>query len=116
MQVLTIPHLKYEIRVWYGIGIVTHLDCTRSTKKTFSLDYIDGYEERNQIREKIRQCFEGINVHGLPMLSIPEGESVDYQWLNGRFKVWILTCIRINLRKIDFLDLKTRRGGVMAQN
>ena len=34
----------------------------------------------------MRQCFEGINVHGLPMLSIPEGESVDYPFLNGRFK------------------------------
>ena len=52
----------------------------------FLKDYIDGYEERNQIREKMRQCFEGINVHGLPMLSIPEGESVDYPFLNGRFK------------------------------
>ena len=34
----------------------------------------------------MRQCFEGINVHGLPMLSIPDGEGVDYPFLNGRFK------------------------------
>ena len=32
------------------------------------------------------ECFDGINVHGLPMLSIPEGEDVDYPFLNGRFK------------------------------
>ena len=49
-------------------------------------DYIPGSEERNNIRAKMTECFDGINVHGLPMLSIPEGEDVDYPFLNGRFK------------------------------
>ena len=50
------------------------------------LDYIPGSEKRNDIRSKINQCFDGIGVHGLPMLSIPEGEDVDYPYLSGRFK------------------------------
>ncbi len=53
---------------------------------TFVLDFIEGSEERNQIRAKMTQCFDGISVHGLPMLSIPDGEDVDYPYLNGRFK------------------------------
>ena len=52
----------------------------------FFKDYIPGSEERNNIRAKMTECFDGINVHGLPMLSIPEGEDVDYPFLNGRFK------------------------------
>ena len=49
-------------------------------------DYIEGSEERNQIREKMKQCFQDIAVHGLPLLSVPEGEEIDYPFLNGRFK------------------------------
>ena len=49
-------------------------------------DYIDGHEKRNQIREKMKQCFEGINVIGLPSLMIPKGKGVEYQYLNGRFR------------------------------
>ena len=49
-------------------------------------DYINGSEERNNIRAKMTQCFDGVSVHGLPMLSIPDGEDVDYPFLNGRFK------------------------------
>ena len=50
------------------------------------IDYIPGSDKRNNIRTKINQCFDGIGVHGLPMLSIPEGEDVDYPYLSGRFK------------------------------
>ena len=50
------------------------------------LDYIPGSDKRNDIRTKINQCFDGIGVHGLPMLSIPDGEDVDYPYLSGRFK------------------------------
>ena len=37
------------------------------------------------------QCFDGISVHGLPMLAIPPGEEVDYPLLNGRFKDGLAT-------------------------
>ena len=49
-------------------------------------DYIPGYEERNMIRDKINQCFAGIEVHGLPVLTIPPNKTVDYPYLNERFR------------------------------
>ena len=49
-------------------------------------DYIDGSKERNEIRQKLQQCFDGVTVHGLPSLTIPPGEGVDYPLLDGRFK------------------------------
>ncbi len=53
----------------------------------FLPDFIEGSEERNQIRDKIRQCFDGVSVHGLPYLrDIPEGEGVDYPYLSERFQ------------------------------
>ena len=60
----------------YSVSLYTHSKDKRDFKISclLFLDYIDGYEERNRIRAKITQCFESINVHGLPMLSIPDGE------------------------------------------
>jgi len=79
-------------------------------------DYIDGYEERNQIREKMRQCFEGINVHGLPMLSIPDGESVDYPFLNGRFKDGLAAISNSIVQRLDTPRLVTVAGNTMVLN
>ena len=50
-------------------------------------DYIDGALERNKIRQQLLECFDGVSVHGLPTLTnIPPGESIDYPYLDGRFK------------------------------
>jgi hypothetical protein len=70
-----------------------HCDLNQQFSNFFksSIDYIDGSEERNQIRSKMQQCFDGISVHGLPLLSIPDGEDVDYRYLNGRFKDGLAT-------------------------
>ena len=34
----------------------------------------------------MNQCFNGIEAHGLPVLTIPPGENVDYPFLNERFQ------------------------------
>ena len=64
-------------------------------------DYIDGHEMRNQIREKMKQCFEGINVIGLPSLRIPKGKGVEYQYLNGRFKDGIAAISNTIINRLD---------------
>ena len=49
-------------------------------------DYIEGSTERNEIRKKLQECFDGVTVHGLPSLTVPPGQDVDYPILDGRFK------------------------------
>ena len=49
-------------------------------------DYIDGAEERNEIRHKLLDCFDGISVRGLPVLNIESGQEIDYSVLDQRFK------------------------------
>jgi hypothetical protein len=49
-------------------------------------DYISGAEERNKIREKMSGYFNQISVIGLPTLTIPPGEDLDFQHLDERFK------------------------------
>ena len=50
-------------------------------------DYIEGALERNKIRQQLRECFDGVSVHGLPTITnIPPGESIDYPYLDERFK------------------------------
>ena len=48
--------------------------------------HIPGYEERNLIRQKMSECFAGVSVIGLPILTLEEGQEVDYPILNERFK------------------------------
>ena len=64
----------------------------------------------------MRQCFEGINVHGLPMLSIPEGESVDYPFLNGRFKDGIAAISNSIVQRLDSPRMVTVAGKTMVLN
>jgi len=49
-------------------------------------DYIEGSTERNEIRKKLQECFDGVTVLGLPTLTVPPGENIDYPILDGRFK------------------------------
>ena len=49
-------------------------------------DHIDGSEERNKIRQKLTQCFNGVSVHGLPILNIEPGQDIDYDVLSPRFQ------------------------------
>ena len=42
--------------------------------------------ERNEIREKMKQCFDGISVHGLPDVGEHDVEGVDYPILDERFR------------------------------
>ena len=45
-----------------------------------------GATERNEIRRKMKDCFKGISVIGLPFLTIPDDEDFDYPILNDRFR------------------------------
>ena len=47
------------------------------------------------------QCFDGVNVHGLPMLSIPEGEDIDYQFLTGRFKDGLAAMVNSVIQRLQ---------------
>ena len=49
-------------------------------------DYIPGADERNEIRKKLQECFNGLSVHGLPVVNIASGQEIDYPILNERFK------------------------------
>ena len=61
-----------------------------------------GADERNQIRQKIRECFNGVTVIGLPYVTLEEGQEFDYPALNDRFKKGlhsIASIVRQNLDK-----------------
>ena len=46
-----------------------------------------GEDEKNKIRYKMVQCFDGISAHGLPWLTLPDDvDNVDYPYLNDRYK------------------------------
>lgn len=47
-------------------------------------DYIEGAEERNKIRQKLITCFNGVSVHGLPVVTA-SGPHLQYQDLPTRF-------------------------------
>ena len=62
---------------------------------------MDGSEERNEVRNKMVQCFDGIGFHGLPMLSLtPEAEGVDYPYLSDRFKKSLAVIIESIIEKL----------------
>merc|ERR1712142_888982 len=50
---------------------------------TVEPDYIPGYDKRNAVRQKLKQCFAQLTVHGLPLLYTP---NVNYDALNDRFR------------------------------
>ena len=58
-----------------------------------------GSQERNEIREKMKQCFDGISVHGLPRVSIPDGEELDYPLLDERFRTGLASMANTILEK-----------------
>ena len=62
-------------------------------------DWIDGYQERNEIRDKITDCFGGISVHGLPVLSIESGQEIDYPILDDRFKAGLAAMANLIIEK-----------------
>ena len=62
-------------------------------------DYIPGYEERNEIRNKLTDCFDGISVHGLPVLNIESGQEIDYPILDERFKGGLAAIANVILEK-----------------
>ena len=62
------------------------------------------------------QCFEGINVHGLPMLSIPDGESVDYPYLSGRFKDGLTAISNTIVQRLNTPRKVTVAGNSMILN
>ena len=50
-------------------------------------NYIPGSEERNEIRDKLVECFDGVSVHGLPQIrNLTAGQEIDYSVLDERFK------------------------------
>ena len=65
-------------------------------------DYISGSEERNEIRNKLADCFDGISVHGLPILNIESGQEIDYPILNERFKNGLTAIAETILEKTPF--------------
>ena len=75
------PHYGYFIVVINKMVGNTPDEDMLNNLMTPEPDYIDGYEERNTIRDKLRQCFEGVDVHGLPTLTINSGDKIDYKLL-----------------------------------
>lgn len=54
----------------------------------FPLFSIEGYDKRNQIRKKLRKCFEGLSVHGLPKMNrIPTYSNLDERFKQGLAKI-----------------------------
>ena len=54
------------------------------------------------IRNKIVQCFDGIGVHGLPMLSLPpEADGVDYPFLSDRFKTSLVSIVESIIERLS---------------
>ena len=51
-------------------------------------DFTEDSRTRNKIRRQLEQCFDGVTVHGLPVLTVPKGTEICYPVLdqNSRFK------------------------------
>lgn len=64
----------------------------------------------------MRQCFDSVTVHGLPMLSIPDGESVDYPFLNGRFKDGLDAISNSIVQRLNTPRIVTVAGNAMVLN
>ena len=62
-------------------------------------DYISGSQERNDIRTKLLQCFDGLSVHGLPVLTVQPGQEIDYPILDDRFKASLASIANTILEK-----------------
>ena len=59
----------------------------------------DGSQERNEIRKKLTQCFNGVSVHGLPILSLQPGQEIDYDILTPRFQVGLAKIANTTISK-----------------
>ena len=46
-----------------------------------------GATERNEIRRKMKECFNGVSVYGFPYLTIDENQDFDYSVLDDRFRL-----------------------------
>ena len=69
---------------------------------TYEPDYLPGAEERNEIRNKLSECFDGISVHGLPTLVIEDGQEIDYPILSDRFKGGLAAIANVMLEKSQY--------------
>ena len=79
-------------------------------------DYIPGYEERNEIRNKLTDCFDGISVHGLPVLNIESGQEIDYPILDERFKGGLAAIANVILEKAPVPRTVTVGGMTLELN
>ena len=77
-------------------------------------DHIDGSEERNDIRKKLTQCFNGVSVHGLPGLAIQPGQDITYEILTPRFKEG-LAKIATTIINHTYQPRKVTVGGVARE-
>ena len=58
--------------------------------------------ERNEIRDKINQCFDGISVHGLPDVGEHDGEELDYPLLDERFRTGLASMANTILERSPY--------------
>ena len=49
-------------------------------------DFMEGATERNLVRQKLNECFQSVSLHGLPYLTLQDGEEFGYPVLNDRFR------------------------------
>ena len=73
-------------------------------------DYIDGAEDRNLIRQKMRECFDGLSVHGLPYLTLEDGQDFGYDVLNDRFRDGLAAMANVFLDEITKPKVVTIAG------
>merc|ERR550532_3065120 len=64
----------------------------------------------------MNQCFNGIEVHGLPVLTIPPGEDVDYPYLNERFQNGLASIANSMVKNLPVPKIVTVAGNSMVLN
>ena len=74
-------------------------------------NYVDGALERNEIRQHLLQCFDGVSVHGLPVIeNVPPEGSIDYPILDERFKNGLGQIVSSVIERVEVPRMVTVTG------
>ena len=62
----------------------------------------DDDDDRNRVRRKMLQCFEGIGVHGFPRLNLPpDAHGIDYPYLDDKFRNGLQIVVNSILERVS---------------
>ena len=97
---------KYCSQPYYGhfVIVINKLEDDTSDAELYEeiMGVESGQDERNDIRRKVRECFNGVSVRGLPYVNVPDGEEFGYAVLNDRFRDELL---QISNKFIENLEI-----------